>query len=372
MNTQIIVAGLRARPVRTAVGVLAVTLEVVLILLLVGMANGSLSDSANRVAGVGGEILFKKSDTSFMLGASPATLSLVHAGTIRKMDGVKAVAPILVQMESTGGLTQIWGIDPVSFEAMSGGFAWQDGKMFSAANEAIVDDRIAADRKLHVGGPLSVLGREFKITGIVKSGKGARIAIPLETAQEMVSKPGYATLFYIKLADKSLTKGMIDQIKGAFLGEDGKLSFDVIDADEWFSMMVESNAALLRIVFNGIVFLGVCIGVLVIFLSMYTTVTERTREIGILRAMGASKSFIVVMVIQESLFLCLIGAIVGVGAAFLLTVPLKSMWPTLSILITTDWVVRAAFFALVSGVIGSLYPAYKASSQDPIEALAYE
>jgi putative ABC transport system permease protein len=105
---------------------------------------------------------------------------------------------------------------------------------------------------------------------------------------------------------------------------------------------------------------------------MYTTVTERTREIGILRAMGASKSFIVVMVIQESLLLCLVGAIVGVGASYLLTIPLKSMWPTLSILISGSWVIRAAFFALVSGVIGSLYPAYKAASQDPIEALAYE
>jgi putative ABC transport system permease protein len=255
---------------------------------------------------------------------------------------------------------------------MSGGFHFQDGKMFSAPDEVVVDDRIAADRKLQVGGSLKVLSRDFKITGIVDSGKGGRIVIPLETAGEMVSKPGYATLFYIKLTDKSLTKEMIEKIKKEFRGEDGELKFDVIDADEWFSMMVESNASTLRIVFNGIVFLGVCIGVLVIFLSMYTTVTERTREIGILRAMGASRSFIVVMVIQESLFLCLIGAIVGVGAAFLLTIPLKSIWPTLSILITDDWIVRASVFALVSGVIGALYPAYKAASQDPIEALAYE
>jgi putative ABC transport system permease protein len=336
------------------------------------MANGSLADTASRVAGVGGEILFKNSDSSFMLGVSAATLPLAYAKKIEAMDGVKTVAPILVQMESTGGLTQIWGIEPVSFEAMSGGFTWKQGKMFSTPDEAIVDNRIAADRKLELGGPLNVRGRDFKISGIVESGKGARIILPLETAQEMVGRPGYATLFYVKLADKSLTKGMIDKIKEAFRGEDGELKFDVIDADEWFSMMVASNASLLRIVFNGIVFLGVCIGVLVIFLSMYTTVTERTREIGILRAMGASKSFIVVMVIQESLLLCLVGAIVGVGASYLLTIPLKSMWPTLSILISGSWVIRAAFFALVSGVIGSLYPAYKAASQDPIEALAYE
>ena len=74
MNTQIITAGLRAHPVRTAVSMIAVVLEVVLILLLVGMVNGSVADTANRVAGVGGEILVKNRDSSFLLGASPATL----------------------------------------------------------------------------------------------------------------------------------------------------------------------------------------------------------------------------------------------------------------------------------------------------------
>ena len=373
MNTQIILAGLRARPVRTGVGILAVMLEVVLILLLVGMANGSLADTANRVAGVGGEIIVKNADSSFLLGASPATLPFKIGEEISKIDGVKAVAPVVAQMEQSGGLTMIWGIEPESFGTMSGGFTLIDGDMFSGPDEAVVDDRIAADRKLSIGGPLTVLNHNFKITGIVQSGTtGARVLIPVETAGEMVSRPGWATFFYIKLNDKSRTKEVIDKIKQKYRTEAGESKYDVIDADEWFSMMYASNADLLGIVFNGIVFLGVCIGVLVIFLTMYTTVSERTREIGILRAMGASKGFIVRLIIQESLFLCLIGAIVGVGASYVLTIPLKSLWPTLNILISPDWIVRASIFALVSGIIGSLYPAYKAASHDPIEALAYE
>ena len=81
---------------------------------------------------------------------------------------------------------------------------------------------------------------------------------------------------------------------------------------------------------------------------------------------------IVGMVIQESLILCLIGAVVGIAASYVLTVPLKGMWPTLNILITPNWIIRASIFALISGVIGSLYPAYKAAQLDPIEALRYE
>jgi hypothetical protein len=92
----------------------------------------------------------------------------------------------------------------------------------------------------------------------------------------MVSRPGWATFFYIKLNDKSRTKEIIEKIKQKYRTEDGEPKYDVIDADEWFSMMQASNASVLGIVFNGIVFLGVCIGVLVIFLTMYTTVSERT------------------------------------------------------------------------------------------------
>jgi len=367
MNTQIILAGLRARPVRTAVGLLAVTLEVVLILLLVGLTNGAIADSASRVASVGGEILFKDGDSSYAIGLNSAVLPVeLFAPRIAKIEGITAVAPVLAQTEAGGGFTMIWGIDLPSFNAMSGGLTLISGRLFENNDEVVVDDRFAADKKLKVGDALNVKNRSFRVSGIVENGKGARIFIPIEAAQEMTGSLGKATLFYIKVRDKSQTKQVIDRLKAAFPGR------DVVDHEEWVSLMFSSNEALLGIVFRVIVFIGVAIGVLVIFLSMYTTVTERTREIGILRAMGATKGYIVVLVLQESLVLCLIGAAVGVGASFLLMSVLKAMFPTLSILISSDWVLRAFVLALLSGIIGTLYPAIKAASQDPIEALAYE
>jgi putative ABC transport system permease protein len=367
MNAQIILAGLKARPVRTGVGILAVTLEVVLILLLVGLTNGAISDTGNRVAGVGGEIIFKNQDASYAFAASPAVLPVEElGGAIAKVEGVKVVAPVLVQTIQTEGFTMIWGIDPPTFDAMSGGFKFIDGKIFSAQDEAVVDERIAGSRHVSVGSTIELLGQTFKVSGIVESGKGARIFIPLETAQEMQNRPGKATMFYIKLHDKSQTKQVQMKLKELFPGR------DVVDADEYLSLLYVNYADILGVVFNGIVFLGVSIGVLVIFLSMYTTVTERTREIGILRAMGASKSYIVLLVILESIMVCIIGAFIGIGFSFLLMVLLQKIFTTLNILITTGWVVRATVFALISGVIGSLYPSYKAASQDPIEALAYE
>ena len=365
MNTQIILAGLKARPVRTGVGVLAVALEVVLILLLVGLTNGAIADSGSRVAGAGGEIIFKNGESSYVVGMNPAVLPVKMVPEIEKIEGVKVATPIVAQTEVGGGFTMIWGIDPPSFDEMSGGLRFMDGKIFSRPDEAIIDDRIANDKHLKVGDSLKVLNHPFTVSGIVENGKGARVFIPLATAQDM-TRPDSASMFYIKLHDKSQTKAVVERLKEAFPGR------DVVDADDWLSLMFESIAPLLGLVFNVIVFVGVFIGVLVIFLSMYTTVTERTREIGILRAMGATKSFIVVLVLQESLVLCIIGAIVGIGSSYLIMAILKGIFPTLSVLIDSGWVFRAVLFALLSGVIGSLYPAYKAASQDPIEALAYE
>ena len=366
MNTQIILAGLRARPVRTGVGVLAVTLEVVLILLLVGLTNGAITDSGTRIASAGGEIIFMDSGASMIIGMSQATLPVVLGEKISKIEGVKAAAPILAQMESSGGFTMIWGIDPPTFEAMSGGLEFFDGKMFSAPTEVVVDDRFAGDKQLKVGDSVEILRRQFTVSGIVRNGKGARAFISLAKAQEMTAHDGFCTLFYIKLHDKSQTKAVIARMNAEFEGR------KIVDAEDWLSLMYASNAPLLGIVFRVIVFVGIAIGVLVIFLSMYTTITERTREIGILRSMGASKRFIVLMVLQESITLCVIGTLLGIGMSFVVMFLLKSVYPTLSLIITADWVLRAAIFALLSGIVGSLYPAYKAASQDPIEALAYE
>ena len=91
-----------------------------------------------------------------------------------------------------------------------------------------------------------------------------------------------------------------------------------------------------------------------------------------LRSLGASKPFIVSMIFQEATFICILGVILGVGASFLIERVLMTLFPTLLVLITPEWIVKAAAFAVLSGIVGSLYPSLKAAKQDPVEALAYE
>jgi putative ABC transport system permease protein len=141
---------------------------------------------------------------------------------------------------------------------------------------------------------------------------------------------------------------------------------------EYAKLMNGANIPGLDAANTLIVFVALCIGVLVIFLSMYTTIMERTREIGILRSLGASKPFIVTLIMKEALFICAIGVMLGIAASYVISRTATSYFPTLVFLISNKWLFVAALSALLSGVVGSLHPALKASSQDPIEAFAYE
>jgi putative ABC transport system permease protein len=367
MNTQIILASLKARPVRTVVAVLAVVLEVTLILLLVGLTTGSLNETGQRVAGVGADIIFQSENASYMLAMSSATMPIKTAEILAGVEGVAAVAPVVTTVNPGGGFNIIYGIDPVSFDAVSGGFTYQQGGPFKQKYEALVDDWYANAEMVTPGSEITLKNQKFTVSGIVDNGKGARIFIPIQTAQEMEGREGKASLFYIKAWDKAAVPAVIQRLKsGRFEGN------QVTDVDEFAALLMASYTGLLDTVFNVIVFIGLSIGVLVIFLSMYTTITERTREIGILRSLGGSKGFIVALILQEAVLLCAVGVVVGTGASFLLARLIKYMFPMVVIMITNKWLIQAAVFALLSGVIGSLYPAIKAAAKDPVEALAYE
>jgi putative ABC transport system permease protein len=141
---------------------------------------------------------------------------------------------------------------------------------------------------------------------------------------------------------------------------------------EYLSMMTPSNVPALSIFINVVIGISVIIGVLVIFQAMYTAVMERTREIGILKAIGASKLYIVNVILRETSLLAVGGIVVGVIFSWAASVGLAYRIPTLNVVPDWTWALKAAGIALVSAIAGAMYPAFKAAQKDPIDALAYE
>jgi putative ABC transport system permease protein len=366
MNKQMIIAGLKARPVRTTVSILAVALEVVLILVVVGLTSGISNETGKRTEGVGADILLQPPNSSLILALSNTTMPVAIGDKVRALPGVTAVSPVQTLVNSSAGLEIIYGIDPDSFNAMSGGFIWHKGGIFKNAHEVVVDDIYARSKNVTVGDEVELLNHKFRISGIAEHGRGARLFVSLQTAQEMTGQNGKASLFFVKLNNPDRVDAAIADVKQLLQG------YNAIPLKEYTKLMMSNNMPALDAFLSTVVFVALCIGVLVIFLSMYTTITERTREIGILRSLGASRRFIVTLIFQESGAVCVFGVIIGISVSFVIARVVQAIFPTLTVLITPDWIVRASLFAILSGIIGSLYPSLKAAKQDPVEALAYE
>jgi putative ABC transport system permease protein len=149
-------------------------------------------------------------------------------------------------------------------------------------------------------------------------------------------------------------------------------NYEIRPLKDYLSLMTSTNLPGLSDFVNSMIALAVAIGFLVIFLSMYTTVIERTREIGVLKSLGASKGYIVKLLLSETGLVCAAGIAVGIGMSFGLRAFMVSSFPTLTIQITAGWILRAGLIAVIGGLIGSAYPAWLASRKDPVEALFYD
>jgi putative ABC transport system permease protein len=218
---------------------------------------------------------------------------------------------------------------------------------------------------MSVGQVVTMLDTEWRIVGIAQAGIGARIYVPLATLQELVGQPERAHLIFVK-ADN------LDQVGELSARIETELPSVQTTALEEYSQALNQNISGLnafRFALSGI---AVSLSFLVILLAMYTSIIERTREIGILKALGGSKTFIVLTIMQESMLLSLLGVVGGYGLARLIAWIMTSSYPTLIVQFTWDWTAYASLLGLLGGVLGSFYPAIRAARQDPVRALRDE
>jgi len=368
MMNRMILANLVQRPFRTAISVVAVGVEVTLILLIVGIMLGMLQDSRTRQMGIGADIMVQPPGSSLLMGVSGAPVSVKIADKLRSLPRVTAVAPVINQLTTAGAVKVIYGIDLPSFNAVSGGFRYLSGGPFEQPDDVIIDDLEAASRHLKVGDTVEMLNHNFRVCGIVEHGKGARDFIQMSTLQDLIGASGKASIFYVKVDDPNNADEVVREIKSI----PGMQQFGVHSLKEWLSLMTTSSIPGLNTVIDVVIGIAMIIGFIVIFQAMYAAVMERTREIGILKSLGADKLYIVNAVLRETLVIAVGGVVLGIIISYAARLGLRTRFQTLPVLISADWVLKATIIALVGSLLGALYPAVKAARKDPIDALAYE
>jgi len=363
-------ANVMHRKTRTAVSVLAVAMEVAMVMVLVGMANGTLNEIADRLEKVGADVLFQPPDASLLLGATTAVMPLKYIDLMKEqVPGVAEVTPVLNWLVSRIGeesrAVNLWAIDYPSFAAISGGFDMVQGHPLAEADDLVMDTVLARATGMKVGDHIPMMNRQFNLVGVTRAGAGGRLYARIQDVQEAIGTPGKASFFLVKgkrgVQAEDLARALEQKFKGHKITPVAQVS-----------KAMQDNAVGLKQFKEALTGMAVAISFLVILLAMYTTIIERTREIGILRAIGASQATVVRLVVAESFLICVAGVVVGMLLAVVGRWLLPQVFPTLSVTLTQEWTLIAAALGLIGGLLGSIYPAVKAARLDPIHALNFE
>ncbi len=367
---KLIFANLIHRPLRSIISVLAVAIEVVMILSIVAIFMGMLNDQKQRTNGIGADLVVSPSNASFMNGMSGAAMSAKLAPFLATLPHVAVAAPVIQNFSMGDSLEILYGVDFASFNALKP-FTFIAGGPFQGPNDVIIDDIWAKTGNGHRVGevvPILTLHHDFRICGIVENGRGGRRTISIETLGALTGSDGKASVIYIK-SDNPANEGLIRQEIESTPGLQG---YRVQSMDDIISMYTPSRFPGFDRALDVVITIAVIVGFLVIFQSMYTAVMERTREIGILKSMGASKVTIVGLVLRECAVLAVAGVIVGETTTFGVRAFLAMRFPGFAFELTGAWLVNGALIAFAGALCGALYPAWMAARKDPIDALAYE
>ncbi|HEX6044717.1 MAG TPA: lysylphosphatidylglycerol synthase domain-containing protein [Pyrinomonadaceae bacterium] len=353
------------RPARTAVSILGTGVGVLLIVFTVGLSRGVLHERGRRESNIGAEIMIRPSG-SIGLGASEFRLHVGHAAEVAAVPGVRSATPVgqaLDKSDSGFGQRLIDGINYDEYADIAR-ITIREGRKLQSGDEAIVDPDWKDRRKAKIGDTVQLFERPFTIVGVYEPPGGGRIKIPLSTMQEQEGAENRASAILIACQDPAKQ----DEVAAAILQRfpDDQLVF-TRDLPEIYA----SGVPALNVFIKVVVGVAAAISMLVILLAMYTTVTERTRQIGILKSLGMSKASIAWVIEQEAIIVSFLGVAVGVGLAMLAQLAVMRT-TSLTIEIEPRWVLISLGVGLLGGSIGALYPALRAARQDAVEALSYE
>jgi putative ABC transport system permease protein len=364
LTNKLVFENLKHRPVRTLIGIVMIAFQVTMVLTLVGLSNGMLNEQATRARGVGADILVRPPGGSIIVSGGQILEKIIPV-VIDKQPHVTVATGVLIFATDVFNYTT--GVDLATFNQLNGGFRFVKGGPFQHPDDVIVDGVYAGQHHLHVGDMTNINNHSWRVSGIYESGMLARAAVPLTTLQDLTANPGKVSTVYVKVDNAGNIPAVISELS------DKLKTYKVYSMEDYTSLFSANNIPMLTDFIWVVVGVGVLFGFLVVLLSMYTAVLERTREIGVLKALGASPGYILNILLRETVLLAIAGSILGILLSYVTRFVISSVvHSNLIQAIVPRWWPIAAAIAIVSAILGSLYPGFKAARQDAIEALAYD
>jgi len=362
----LITSNILQRPIRTLVSVAGIALGVTLIMLFTGLARGMSNDLQKRASNVRAELIFMRPG-AVQLSSMTANLDTRYIDRLKQIDGVEDAIPVMRQFVAGNkgfGIEQIDGVNWAEYSRVNG-IEIVSGKAPVANDEVVIDETKARNNNYKIGDKIQPFGKgEYRVVGIYSPESGARVKMTLAALQEAFQAPNKCTFIFVKVRNSDDVLAVQQRINSTLPNNTVQLTREVFTS-------LEKNIPFLGVFLRVLVVLAAVVSALVVMLAMYTTITERTREIGILKAMGASRGYIVGIIEKEAILISVIGLVAGFIASIIAGYLIHRIYG-LMFEFSLTWTIVAAAIGLLGGILGALYPAWRASNLDPVNALAYE
>jgi ABC-type antimicrobial peptide transport system permease subunit len=362
------VQSLWQRSTRSLLTLGAIGLTVGAILALEAIVRGFMASFTDMANGTQAEIMIRQADIA------DTTLSSIDErviDSISAMPEVRSVSGVVFTgliLPDSGVMFLLQGYSINEFAIRR--FHIVEGEMLTGNRQILLGRLMADTLKKGVGDIVELSGMRFRIVGIYESNIGWEQTggvTTLRDGQNFVGRPRKVSMIAVKLKDASQARTLAEHINQQFPDVYAALSSEF--AEEMPDMQ-SSNAML-----DGISVMAILAGGLGVLNTMLMAVFERTREIGVLRALGWRRRAVLGMILRESVLLGLLGGLVGIVISFGL-VYLMRMNAALGSWVDPVWdwdiFARAILLSLFLGAVGGLYPAYRATRLQPVEALRYE
>jgi ABC-type lipoprotein release transport system permease subunit len=355
------------RRTRTTLTLLGVGVGIAAIVALGSITRGMATMLTDVMTSSQAELMAIQADVS---DTSYSAVDERVVARIAALPEVEAVSGVVLSVASTEKMPMLllFGYNPHEFAIRH--FRIIEGAPLAASHQVIVGQQAAETMGVGVGDTLRLLESTFRVVGIYETGvsyENSGVVVSLREAQALAGKPHQVTWVLIKLRDPEQAEEVRDYLEVNFPEIAPSLTSKFVEA---MPDMKTNNEMV-----GQISFLAVFIGALGMLNTMLMSVLERTREIGVLRALGWRRRHVLGMILQEALALGLVGGacgiLLGLGMAWgIMQIP--AVKGILRLSYDPQLFIQAMVVALVSGAVGGLYPAWRATRMRPVEALRYE
>ncbi len=355
------------RRTRTALTTLGVGVGIAAIVALGGITQGMIEILTGMMTGSQAELMAIEADVSDM---GYSAIDQRVGARFAALPDVEAVSGVVITVASTEEmpLLIIFGYHPREFAIRH--FRIVEGQPLTARRQVIIGRQAAETLGLEVGDTLRLLESTFRVAGIYETGVGLEdsgVVIGLREAQALAGKPHQVMWYLVKLRDPERVESVQDYLDAHFPEIDISLTSKIVEIMPDMRTMEE--------MIGQISFLAMFIGAVGMLNTMLMSVLERTREIGVLRALGWRRRQVVGMILQEALALGAVGGVCGIILGLGLTwgiTQIPGIGGMLKASYSPELFAQALAMALVTGALGGLYPAWRATRMRPVEALRYE